>query len=168
MAFDSIPQRVQEQARRRSGAPAYCVRANGTWHPTSWRQYADDVRRAGKALIALGIEPAHTVGIIGFNRPEWTTVHLAAMSMQHGELAAARRVPQTRRPVARSGSDAQAVEGEGDAIDGGPMPSHDRGFASRGHVPDASGAVLGRRGDARAVWAEGDFEDAVLVAAQDR
>jgi long-chain acyl-CoA synthetase len=81
MSFDSVPQRVQQQARRRAAAPAYCVRTDGDWRPTSWRQYADDVRQAGKALIALGIESGETVGIIGFNRPEWTTFHLAAMSI---------------------------------------------------------------------------------------
>ena len=81
MSFDSVPQRVQQQARQRPAAPAYCVRTDGAWRPTAWRQYADDVRQAGKALIALAIDSGDTVGIIGFNRPEWTTFHLAAMSI---------------------------------------------------------------------------------------
>ena len=81
MAFDSIPLRAQQHGRQRPSAPAYKVRSGGTWQPVSWRDYADDIRRAGRALIALGLEPGATVGIIGFNRPEWTTFHLAAMSI---------------------------------------------------------------------------------------
>jgi long-chain acyl-CoA synthetase len=81
MSFESVPQRVQQQARQRPAAPAYRVRDGGAWRPTTWCEYADDIRQTAKALIALGIEPGGTVGIIGFNRPEWTTFHLAAMSI---------------------------------------------------------------------------------------
>lgn len=81
MAFDSIPRRVQEHGRQRPTAPAYSVRADGAWRSTSWREYADAIRRAGKALIALGVEPGATVAILGNNRPEWTTFHVAAMSI---------------------------------------------------------------------------------------
>ena len=38
---------------------------------TSWGEYADQVRRAGKSLIALGFEPGQHVAILGFNGPEW-------------------------------------------------------------------------------------------------
>ena len=81
MSFESVPHRVQQQARQRPTAPAYCVRSGGAWRPTTWREYADDIRQAGKALIALGIEPGDTVAILGFNRPEWTIFDLAAMSI---------------------------------------------------------------------------------------
>jgi long-chain acyl-CoA synthetase len=81
MAYDSIPQRVRELARRRPGAPAYCVRTDGAWSATTWGGYADQIQRAAKSLIALGIEPGGTAGIIGFNRPEWTTFYLACMSI---------------------------------------------------------------------------------------
>jgi long-chain acyl-CoA synthetase len=81
MPFTSIPEFVQQHGRTRPDAPAYFVRRDGAWRPTTWGAHAADVRRAGKALIALGVEPGGTVGIVGFNRPEWTTVHLACMSI---------------------------------------------------------------------------------------
>ena len=81
MAFSSIPQLVRHQALTRPEAPAYFARRDGAWRPTSWRRYADDVRRVGKALIALGVEPGGSAGIVGFNRPEWTTFHLGCMSV---------------------------------------------------------------------------------------
>jgi long-chain acyl-CoA synthetase len=81
MAFDSIPLRVQRHREQRPEAPAYFVRTASGWSPTTWRGYADDVRRTGKALTALGLEPGATACIVGANRPEWTTFHLAAMSV---------------------------------------------------------------------------------------
>ena len=81
MAFDSIPQRAQMQAARRPGAPACFVKSRDTWTPTSWDGYAREIRQMGKGLIALGVEPGTTAGIIGFNRPEWTIFHLACMSI---------------------------------------------------------------------------------------
>jgi long-chain acyl-CoA synthetase len=81
MESASIPRLVQDHGRARPDAPAYFVRRDGAWRPTTWGTYAADVRRAGKALIALGVEPGGTVGIVGFNRPEWTTFHVAGMSV---------------------------------------------------------------------------------------
>jgi long-chain acyl-CoA synthetase len=81
MSFSSIPERVQQQARTQPDAAAYFVRRDGAWQPTSWGDYAIDVRRAGKALIALGIEPGQTACVVGFNRPEWITFHVACMSI---------------------------------------------------------------------------------------
>src|SRR6185437_8965816 len=37
-------------------------------------------RRAGKSLIALGFERGANVSILGFNRPEWVILDLAAMA----------------------------------------------------------------------------------------
>jgi long-chain acyl-CoA synthetase len=55
------------------------VRQGGSWKPTNWGSYSDEVTRAGRALIALGFEPGQTVCILGFNRPEWAVMDIAAM-----------------------------------------------------------------------------------------
>jgi long-chain acyl-CoA synthetase len=81
MASDTIPQRLFDQAKIRPNATAYWQKVNGKYEPTSWAEYAALVRRAGKALIALGFEAGSKVSILGFNRPEWTTFDLAAMSV---------------------------------------------------------------------------------------
>ena len=49
--------------------------------------YAAQVRQAARALVALGVQPGDAVCILGFNRPEWTTMDLAAMMV--GGVAAA-------------------------------------------------------------------------------
>ncbi|MEO0324910.1 MAG: AMP-binding protein, partial [Myxococcota bacterium] len=76
----TIPARLFLQAERQPHRPAYHVREGGVWRATSYRDYADEVRRAARALMALGFEAGDNVAILGFNRPEWTIFNLAAMA----------------------------------------------------------------------------------------
>ncbi|MBU1227110.1 MAG: long-chain fatty acid--CoA ligase [Actinobacteria bacterium] len=68
-------------AEQRPSTAAYHQKVNGTYVPTSWSGYADQVRTAGKALMALGFRPGQHVTILGFNRPEWVIVDLACMAV---------------------------------------------------------------------------------------
>ena len=79
MATDTIPNRLLQRAQKIPNEPAYYVREGGSWKPTNWATYSDEVIQAGRALIALGFEPGQTVCILGFNRPEWTVMDVAAM-----------------------------------------------------------------------------------------
>ncbi|MGB9339789.1 MAG: long-chain fatty acid--CoA ligase, partial [Polyangiales bacterium] len=69
MATDTIPNRLLQRANKAPNEPAYYVREAGSWKPTNWGTYSDQVTQAGRALIALGYEPGQTVCILGFNRP---------------------------------------------------------------------------------------------------
>ncbi len=80
MATDTIPHRLLEQSRRRPHGPAYYEKQNGRWVATSWRNYADSVRRCARALIAIGFERRDTVAILGFNCAEWVILDHAAMA----------------------------------------------------------------------------------------
>ncbi|MBW7834534.1 MAG: long-chain fatty acid--CoA ligase [Simplicispira suum] len=77
--FVSIPERLMRTAARQPTQAAYHVRDAAGWQPTSWEAYAAQVRQAARALVALGVQPGDAVCILGFNRPEWTTMDLAAM-----------------------------------------------------------------------------------------
>jgi long-chain acyl-CoA synthetase len=79
VALDTIPNRLLQRAKRTPNDPAYYVRESGAWKPTNWGTYSDQVTQAGRALIALGFKPGQTVCILGFNRPEWAIMDLAAM-----------------------------------------------------------------------------------------
>ena len=81
MPSDTIPRRLFARAKERPGAPAHMVKENGAWQAKSWREYADEVKQAGKALMALGLGPGSTVSIIGFNRSEWVVMDIAAMAI---------------------------------------------------------------------------------------
>src|SRR5277367_1252420 len=72
-------QRFLETAKRRGTAPAYFVRDDDGWTGTPWNVYREEVRRAARALVALGVKPGDVVCIFGYNRPEWVIMDIAAM-----------------------------------------------------------------------------------------
>jgi long-chain acyl-CoA synthetase len=77
--FVSPPQRFLDTAARRGSAAAYYIRDDAGWVPTSWNAYRDEVRQAARALVALGVKPGDAVAVLGYNRPEWIIMDLAAM-----------------------------------------------------------------------------------------
>src|SRR5689334_6249909 len=81
MATENIPNHVFKQAKAQPSAPAYFVKEDGRWKPTSWSDYAALVRCAARAQIALGVPAGGAVCMLGFNRPEWTIMDIAAMAI---------------------------------------------------------------------------------------
>jgi long-chain acyl-CoA synthetase len=77
---ETIPHKVLLHGERTPDRPAYYVREDGDWQPTSWATYAAEIKAASKALIALGLEVGQPVAILGFNRPEWVVFDIAAMA----------------------------------------------------------------------------------------
>ncbi len=77
--FISPPRRFLDTAERRGKAPAYYVRDDTGWVPTPWTVYRDEVRQAARALVALGVKQGDVVAVLGYNRPEWVVMDLAAM-----------------------------------------------------------------------------------------
>ncbi|WP_394847265.1 AMP-dependent synthetase/ligase [Pendulispora brunnea] len=78
---ETVVDRLFNQARIRPDAPAYYEKKGGVYQPSSWKTYAEQVKTAGKSLIALGLSPGGTVSILGFNRPEWVIMNLATMAV---------------------------------------------------------------------------------------
>ncbi len=81
MGFESIPHKVLKHGVERPNSPAYLERIDGTWTPTTWHTYGEQVKTAAKSLMALGVEVGNPVNILGFNRPEWVIVDVAAMAI---------------------------------------------------------------------------------------
>jgi long-chain acyl-CoA synthetase len=79
MPQDTIPFRLHQIAANRGHDIAYREKKNGVWQPTTWSQYLANVRQAAKSLVNLGVDAGGATAILGFNRPEWTTFHLASM-----------------------------------------------------------------------------------------
>ena len=48
MAAPTIPARLFAQAQNRPNDPAYYVRGSSDWVPTSWADYAGNVKRVAK------------------------------------------------------------------------------------------------------------------------
>jgi long-chain acyl-CoA synthetase len=53
----------------------------GIWNRITWKEYGQMVREASAGLLAMGLEPADRVAILGDNRPEWLICNLATMSV---------------------------------------------------------------------------------------
>lgn len=81
MGFESIPHKVLKHGTQRPSSPAYFERVDGSWVPTTWQTYAEQVTSAAKSLMALGVASGDPVNILGFNRPEWVIFDVAAMAI---------------------------------------------------------------------------------------
>ena len=79
MAYDSIPARFLAQGAQRPEAPAYFAKVDGAWRATRWRDHVQETRLVARALMAEGVGPGSTVGILGFNRPEWVAMATATL-----------------------------------------------------------------------------------------
>ena len=77
--FFSTPARFVQTALRHADQPAYFVREAEGWKATTWSDHADQVDAAARALLALGVNPGDVVCVLGFNRPEWVIMDMAAM-----------------------------------------------------------------------------------------
>ena len=73
------PHALIATAARIPDRPAYFVRGDTGWEPTSWASLLQQVQQAARALVALGVQPHQSVCILGFNRPEWLVMDHAAM-----------------------------------------------------------------------------------------
>ncbi len=80
-SFESTPQRLRTTAAELGESPAYFVLTEDGWKATSWIEFSEQVNQAARALLALGVEAGQIVCIQAFNRPEWSIMDIAAMSI---------------------------------------------------------------------------------------
>jgi long-chain acyl-CoA synthetase len=78
----TVLEHLRDHSRRRPDAVAYGEKVAGEWRTTTWLEYDRQVRSCARALLAQGIEPQQTVAILGGNKPEWSILCLAAMSIR--------------------------------------------------------------------------------------
>ncbi len=78
--------RIESWAKSNAGDPALHDRnSDGTWATSTWADYWASVRRVGKGLMSLGLQPEECVAIVGANRRDWVIC-------QHG-INAAQGIP---------------------------------------------------------------------------
>ena len=97
-------ERIAEAATDR---PAIHFRAAGAWRTLTWREVADDVRRAAAVLASAGVQPGDRVLQYSPNRYEWILADLAIQHARavhvpvHASLAAAQIAYQAADSGAR-------------------------------------------------------------------
>uniref|UniRef100_A0A8C2V6S2 long-chain-fatty-acid--CoA ligase n=1 Tax=Chinchilla lanigera TaxID=34839 RepID=A0A8C2V6S2_CHILA len=67
----TIPQLFQEAVKRFGAYPALAWKSKRKWETLTFTQYYEECRKAARALIKLGLQRFHGVGILGFNSVEW-------------------------------------------------------------------------------------------------
>ena len=77
----TIVERFGEQVEGRPDKVALRFKSNGEWRAISWRDYGNLVRRAGKGLLALGVDRSDRMALLSRNRPEWHIADIACLSV---------------------------------------------------------------------------------------
>ena len=75
----SVPTMLKTTAGLYPDKTALSVKRSGEWLKWSYKQYHSDSRTIAKAFIKLGLETHHSVGILGFNAPEWFIAQTGAI-----------------------------------------------------------------------------------------
>jgi long-chain acyl-CoA synthetase len=76
----NFPDLFFHQVRERGEKVALRYKDYGIWNRISWKAYGQSVQEAAAAYLSSGIEPGDRIAILGENRPEWLTCHIASMT----------------------------------------------------------------------------------------
>src|SRR5690606_14225549 len=79
MAAKMVHEVLEETTKRFGDRPALRVKREGGWRTITWNAYARDAKRAGRALVKLGVPRGGGVSIIGYNCPEWLMADVGAI-----------------------------------------------------------------------------------------
>jgi long-chain-fatty-acid--CoA ligase ACSBG len=71
---------LTEATKKHGKEKALCWEEGDKWCSWSWQEYHDQIRKAAKALIHLGMKQHEAVSIIGFNSKEWFVANMAAIA----------------------------------------------------------------------------------------
>ncbi len=79
--WQSLPAMFFAQSARFGSRPFLWSKHATGWQSLSYADVAAEVRRVGRGLLALGVEPGDRVALVAENRPEWPIADLAIMSI---------------------------------------------------------------------------------------
>lgn len=76
---ESIPDLLRARVDASPDVEAYWHEADGTWHPTTWRQFSEKVDRLAAGLVSKGLTPGTHVGLLFPTSLEWEVAHHAVL-----------------------------------------------------------------------------------------
>ena len=86
IGFENIPQTIPhfcfESFRRHNKRDALAFKVDNIWHYINGVEAIDRVKRIAMGLAALGVKAGDRIAIISENRPEWSFVDLAILSLR--------------------------------------------------------------------------------------
>ncbi|XP_035976575.1 long-chain-fatty-acid--CoA ligase ACSBG2 [Halichoerus grypus] len=75
----TIPEFFRESVNRFGTYPALATKNSEQWEVLNFNQYYEACRKAARAMIKLGLQRFHGVGILGFNSIEWFIASLGSI-----------------------------------------------------------------------------------------
>ncbi len=111
---DTLPKLFRHTARAYAGKTAMREKNFGIWEAFTWADYYDSARRAGCALLALGLRPGDVAAILSEDNKEWLFADLGIQCIgarSHG-IYPTLRAPQLAYQLNDSGARVLFVEDE--------------------------------------------------------
>ena len=118
IGFDRLPQTIPhfcfESFRRHNKADALAFKTGDVWKYLSGNEVIERVKRIAAGLAALGVKAGDRVAIISENRPEWSFVDLAILSLRavNVPIYTTQAVEQIRFILENSGAKILFVSGK--------------------------------------------------------
>jgi len=118
IGFDAIPQTIPhfciESFRRNKRPDALSFKTDNAWTHLSGGEIVTRIRRIALGLAELGVEAGDRVAIISENRPEWSMVDLAILSLRavNVPIYTTQAVEQVRYILENSGAKMLFVSGK--------------------------------------------------------
>ncbi len=116
--FENIPQTIPhfcfESFRRHNKSDALAYKVENVWNYINGDAAIERIKRIAMGLVALGVKPGDRVAIISENRPEWSFVDLAILSLRavNVPIYTTQAVEQIRFILENSGAKMLFVSGK--------------------------------------------------------
>jgi long-chain acyl-CoA synthetase len=118
IGFENIPQTIPhfclESFRRNKKSDALAYKLDDVWHKISGTEAIERVKRIALGLSKLGVRAGDRIAIISENRPEWSLVDLAILSLRavNVPIYTTQAVEQVRFILENSGAKMLCVSGK--------------------------------------------------------
>ena len=118
IGFENIPQTIPhfciESFRRNNKHDALAYKLGDTWHKLSGLEAIERIKRIALGLSKLGVRAGDRVAIISENRPEWSLVDLAILSLRavNVPIYTTQAVEQVRFILENSGAKMLCISGK--------------------------------------------------------
>src|SRR5215204_3894321 len=77
----SVPGLILARASHHNKEDALNYRADGKWHNIPAAAFVERVKNVALGLAGLGVRPGDRIALLSENRPEWSIVDLAILSL---------------------------------------------------------------------------------------
>ena len=118
IGFENIPHTIPhfciESFRRNNKSDALSYKLGDTWHKISGAEAIERVKRIALGLSKLGVRAGDRIAIISENRPEWSLVDLAILSLRavNVPIYTTQAVEQIRFILENSGAKMLCISGK--------------------------------------------------------